>query len=594
MTERFIDIKVRTGNSKSEIKSLDVEVKKLSTDTDKVTQSNKNLVTSNTQLTKSAKGVKSGIAGIGRGAGQAGIQVQQFIGQIQGGQSAMLALSQQSADLGFVLGAPLVGAVVGISASLLGMAASINSTKIEVKSLEESTKSLVDEYDKLTKAQQAITKSTLVERFKERKKEANALQVEINELTTSLITAQRAAASGKFLDSLFGGDPAKARADLVAAQGSLSLLNLELQEIDKTLKNLDTLDVSDATKKIDQQRDAINSIIISANNLANTYGNTARELAIYEARLLGANDAQVAAIDISFDRIDALKQEEDALKASAKASSFNEKLSQETSALRNEIATRQMISQGAITQQEANLVISFENKAAIQEVAFQAELEKLGVDDEIRAALLLSFDEKRVADKELLEQRLTDISDDGASKRVGIEEAYSKQVTSMQLGVAQNAVSLISQLVGDSKAGAIALIAVQKGLAIGETIINSQVAATRALAELGPILGPPAAAKMLAYGKVSAGLIAATGIAQASGGGGGSAPSISSPASAAAPSQDVPTEAINQTRVIDLRTDGSAFSLAVAEATKSVLQNDETVVVSITEAQQELVRVGGA
>ncbi|WPK51689.1 hypothetical protein [Vibrio fluvialis] len=74
-----------------------------------------------TQVSKTSKAVNSGLSSVGRSAGQAGIQIQQFIGQIQGGQSAMLALSQQSADLGFVLGAPLLGAVVGIGASLAGM-----------------------------------------------------------------------------------------------------------------------------------------------------------------------------------------------------------------------------------------------------------------------------------------------------------------------------------------------------------------------------------------------------------------------------------------------------------------------------------------
>ncbi|MBY7855441.1 hypothetical protein KW429_17330 [Vibrio fluvialis] len=73
------------------------------------------------QLSKTATGVRNGLAGMGRGAGQAGIQFQQLIGQIQGGQDVMLAISQQGADLGFVLGAPLLGAVVGIGASLVGM-----------------------------------------------------------------------------------------------------------------------------------------------------------------------------------------------------------------------------------------------------------------------------------------------------------------------------------------------------------------------------------------------------------------------------------------------------------------------------------------
>jgi hypothetical protein len=55
---------------------------------------------------------------MGRGAGQAGIQVQQFVGQVQAGTNPMLALSQQAADLGIVLGVPLLGAVAGLAASL--------------------------------------------------------------------------------------------------------------------------------------------------------------------------------------------------------------------------------------------------------------------------------------------------------------------------------------------------------------------------------------------------------------------------------------------------------------------------------------------
>ena len=47
------------------------------------------------------------MAGMGRGAGQAGIQFQQFIGQVQGGQSAMLALSQTVCRFRYCpLGAP--------------------------------------------------------------------------------------------------------------------------------------------------------------------------------------------------------------------------------------------------------------------------------------------------------------------------------------------------------------------------------------------------------------------------------------------------------------------------------------------------------
>ena len=64
------------------------------------------------------KNLSGGFGGMGRSAGQAGIQVQQLVGQVTSGVNPMVALSQQSADLGFVLGVPLLGAVVSIAAAL--------------------------------------------------------------------------------------------------------------------------------------------------------------------------------------------------------------------------------------------------------------------------------------------------------------------------------------------------------------------------------------------------------------------------------------------------------------------------------------------
>lgn len=69
-------------------------------------------------LVRSSDELRKNLAGVGRGAGQAGIQVQQFVGQIQGGIDPMIALSQQSADLGWALGMPLAGAIAGIAFSM--------------------------------------------------------------------------------------------------------------------------------------------------------------------------------------------------------------------------------------------------------------------------------------------------------------------------------------------------------------------------------------------------------------------------------------------------------------------------------------------
>lgn len=58
------------------------------------------------------------MAGMGRSAGQASIQLQQFTGQVSGGVNPLIAFSQQAADLGIVMGAPLLGSIVGIGAAI--------------------------------------------------------------------------------------------------------------------------------------------------------------------------------------------------------------------------------------------------------------------------------------------------------------------------------------------------------------------------------------------------------------------------------------------------------------------------------------------
>ena len=116
--------------------------------TDSMSNSFKKVDTSvksfNTQTTKAAQGVRKGVQA---NLGQAGIQVQQFVGQLQGGQSAMVALAQQSADLGIVLGAPLVGVFVSLAAVLAGtLAPAIFGSVSNIEKLQkaiENTKAIM-------------------------------------------------------------------------------------------------------------------------------------------------------------------------------------------------------------------------------------------------------------------------------------------------------------------------------------------------------------------------------------------------------------------------------------------------------------------
>ena len=126
-----------------------------------------------------ASRASNAMSGIGRSAGQAGIQIQQFVGQIQGGQSALLALSQQSADLGFVLGAPLVGAVVGIGASIAGFMLPnlFNATK-QTEELVNKLKDLKD-ISKLTAEEAAFLATQERKSAEETRKKIAEIEKEI-------------------------------------------------------------------------------------------------------------------------------------------------------------------------------------------------------------------------------------------------------------------------------------------------------------------------------------------------------------------------------------------------------------------------------
>lgn len=107
--EFYVD--VDTAGAVSSTKTIDNTTKKIEGSFKKL----------DTQVTKSSKSINKALAAQSRRFGQVSIQAQQFIGQVQGGQSFLVAFSQQIADIGIVAGLPLAGAFAGISASLVGI-----------------------------------------------------------------------------------------------------------------------------------------------------------------------------------------------------------------------------------------------------------------------------------------------------------------------------------------------------------------------------------------------------------------------------------------------------------------------------------------
>src|SRR5690606_21491774 len=130
------------------------------------------------------------------------------------------------------------------------------------------------------------------------------------------------------------------------------------------------------------------------------------------------------------------------------------------------------------------------------------------ISDEDRKELALELEQAH-------QDALTEIAAKGEEERNRNTKRWAQTELQMRGDVVRQAIGLLDQFAGKSKAAAVASIALSKGLAIAETIIWTQAAAMRALAELGPIAGPPVAAAIEGLGAVKVGLIAATGLVQA-------------------------------------------------------------------------------
>lgn len=143
---------------------------------DSVSESSKSASSSVSKLSYSTKSANDDLGKFGRKAGQAGIQFQQLVGQIQGGQNVFNAVSAQAADLGFVLGFPLLGAVTGIATAVAGpLIASLIGVDGESKKLagdmetlnkiiernKNGVNALSNEYAILAKATAAVAEADL-------------------------------------------------------------------------------------------------------------------------------------------------------------------------------------------------------------------------------------------------------------------------------------------------------------------------------------------------------------------------------------------------------------------------------------------------
>jgi hypothetical protein len=271
---------------------------------------------------------------LGRKAGMAGIQIEQFVGSVQGGQDAMRAFSFQATDMGIVLGVPLVGAAIGLTTALVSalMPALLNSGK-EVDSLKEKLIELA-ETQLLNSDQAAFLSSQEKKTQEEKKKTIDKLVKEIKAKEKSIETDKASIESaGKLLALRKGQSVAEEKSQLnnsikktseslLKLKADLSIVNTAYQDAAIKVKAYDLI-VNGNNKRTGEQTEAVQKLLSALNKQLRLTG-------LNERQLLEDTIARGRFTDVekeaALSKYDLIKAKEADIAASKKAKDNDDKL----------------------------------------------------------------------------------------------------------------------------------------------------------------------------------------------------------------------------------------------------------------------------
>lgn len=555
----------------------------------------------NTDLTKTAKGVKDAVDGssnslgsFGRSAGQAGMQIQQLVGQVQGGVSPFVALSQQAADLGFVLGFPLLGAVVGIGAALAGpLVAAFTEAEEKVDKFKDTLKAIEETQ----------------EEFKN-----NAVTIEVNKLNNEFAAQQRIIDDLKrkqeqYIEAMKSGGNAQSAYSAILFEISSQLTEASAKQKDLADKISEVTSASLANKAAtDAQAESVKSMVESLELQRVTLEQGQLEGKLYAAAQKLQLDSLEALPPMIVENIIAIHELEQAQKAQKEAAQelvrVNREQEQqakqkarddeqearrvereqqridqrianmrlETQTMASEIALQQGLLDGKFSAEQAQLAAQTASKIMAASTEYE-QLRALAADDKARQL------EAEVAFKEQLkainEQYAMD--QDALSANTMLNQAqYAQQLRDIQFNSAQTALNAMSSFTKQGSALQKGLFLALKGVQAAQAYTSGLTAAMLARATIPYPASEPIAAAQIAAGKISAAAIMATGIAGAFGGGGGSIGGGGGNYSPSAPT--LPTTPQSAPQVGSFEITG----LAGLQEQLDRLDNDEVLPVSFT------------
>ena len=257
------------------------------------------------------------------GFGQVGHQVQDVAVQLQTGTDAMIVFGQQGSQIVSLFGPG--GAMLG---ALFAVGAAIGSSLTAMS--REAGKELDDLVEKITEQRRELGLLTAAELANQAAmdtevREQAQEQIEDHEKKVGMLASQLALATStlaKFEDGTIDAEKAERLFGLTHEKQIAKVAELT-QEHDKAAGTLNGLKavVDPATQSLIEQaratkdnKEAVINLIAGLVSEAEQLGKTARQQAIYNARLKGATPEQIKQIKLIYDTIEAHNKEQAALR----------------------------------------------------------------------------------------------------------------------------------------------------------------------------------------------------------------------------------------------------------------------------------------
>lgn len=261
----------------------------------------------------------------------------------------------------------------------------------------------------------------------------------------------------------------------------------------------------DELKAAKKAQEAISSYIEKLKEEVALFGASEEAQAKYRLEKLKGSPAQMQQVAKLGAELDALKAADKAKKESARQA---EQLEQERQQLQ--------------AQADADYQRAIEQNAANVENIRVSLLDELGQEQNahaLRLAELQKFHDARVENETLANALIEQEKKRHEQAKVDMEMRKNQEMVYMMNDSASELYNIMKKAGMEQTALGKTMFLAQKALAVAEIIMNTEVAATKALAQFG-VYGAPVAMGIRAMGYASAGIVAGTAIAEVSAEGG--------------------------------------------------------------------------